>query len=239
MNKLSKKLFEEIKSNKIKIKALGKTCGRIFRLEADDNTYLNITLGSLILSAFTAVGLLIFKSVAASQDMVVDGLEVSGNELFLHGRCLNIHKDPPKINEEYTLLENHDYNIDFYNRLNENYSVYLESALNKINVDQNFKGLETNETVLKQLITWIHNDKPSPYTLFQKIGSQNNQLSFRSIYNVILADNILIDLTKNKEFHSDLDEYIMNNINYNDFTINELILLKKVDYLNRLNISTI
>lgn len=239
MNNLEKKIAEEIRAGRIRIKALGKTCGRIFRLEADDKTYLNLTLGGLIVSALSAIGLIVFKSLAASQDMIVDSFEVADDGFYLHGRCLNLEKACPKQDEVYTILEDHCYNLDFFENLNDCFSELLLNELHNLNPPVELQGFETNEIILKQLITWIYNDKPTPYLLMQKTGFQNMQLSFRSLFNIILADNMIINITKNSDFHSELDDFLVTNMDFNNFTINELLLLKNLDFLKRLSIAGI
>lgn len=236
MNKLTDKLIEDINSKKTKIKALGKVCGKIFRLEADDEKYLNITLGFLA-GAVISTGLFIVKSIAASQNMLINGIEKSGNNYYLHGCCLDIHKKKPDMDELYEVLGEHHYDLNFLGNLNYNFENCFHKVTSQMPFDFRDYSYQREHVKLKQIATWVYNDSVMPNILLQKLYGNNYIIKLNSILDIIIVDKILIEHGVDNNFHSKLNEFIESNI-HNGFSLDELYLLQKINYLPNINFST-
>lgn len=221
-----------IKNGVLKLKPTNQFTGKIFKLECEENDYLQLGLATLAVNTFISLGYLVFRALSESQDMIVDSLVSEGDSCFLVGRCLQIKKRRPIESDVYKLTNDHTYDIDSLKIINDRfYESYSKAGCIFGKQTGTFFMDEVNH--FKQHLTWIHNDK---VTLRELHDKTNDNLAFFKFQDLIMY--MQCDVMYNHIFNSkssisdDIIKCLNYNLKKNKITNDEISYLNNTGLIN-------
>lgn len=242
MKKLSEvvqeKLIAHIKTGHIKLKPVGAAFRRVFRLECERQDYFMIGLTGMISSAIMSLSSFVLRSCSDAQDMVITGISNYEGEFFFHGRCLNIEKRVPSIEDAYVIESSHKYDLDVQQRIEESILPAFDAMQEKfgfysdISVEQRMDLIE----YYKQLVSWIVTDDPDPIVLIRKVNGGHMLFHYPELHTCLKSDYIRLLIFGNQdiEFSKRLLYIVRENIRRGLFSADEIAYLVRTGIYNHM-----